>query len=264
MAVALAAALLASLSTLGLSQAIGSSTAAGLSSTIAADTPEIRACANRDTGALRLLSEGRCSKRERLVVWSQAGPQGEPGPEGSPGPAGPQGPAGATGPAGARGAQGPAGATGAQGPGVIVLDGNGNRVTNVVDAGATWTTRIVGGFWWVFTNSSGAQPNSNDVLFLGMNCVGQPYTSSYAGSLEPSLKFYPAIRDDSAWIPATAGSQVTPSADDSYVSLGANGTCHGPNRWGRYYDDPALGLWPLVPVQKPPNLIGPLTVSVQN
>ena len=87
----------------------------------------------------------QCRRRERLVVWSQAGPDGAPGapgatgatgargpvgPEGAPGPggSGPAGPQGPTGPAGPTGAAGTAGPQGPIGP----SDAYAQMVTNTV------------------------------------------------------------------------------------------------------------------------------------
>lgn len=42
----------------------------------------ITACANKSTGALRLLSKGSCKKTERKVAWNQQGVQGVQGPQG--------------------------------------------------------------------------------------------------------------------------------------------------------------------------------------
>ena len=101
---------------------------------------QVRVCAHRRTGALRLPSTRRCRSTERMLslgVVGPGGPSGSTGPTGATGPAGapgapgtagatgargpagdtgPAGPAGPSGPAGATGATGPAGATGATGP----------------------------------------------------------------------------------------------------------------------------------------------------
>jgi hypothetical protein len=62
----------------------------------------IKACANKQTGMLRIvIGKKGCSKRERQVSWSKVGPAG---PKGDPGA---QGGSGAPGVAGAQGAQGP-------------------------------------------------------------------------------------------------------------------------------------------------------------
>ena len=47
----------------------------------------ITACANKSTGAMRLLTKGKCKKTERSIQWNQ---QGVPGPQGIPGPQGSQ------------------------------------------------------------------------------------------------------------------------------------------------------------------------------
>jgi hypothetical protein len=129
MATVVSAAVLASLTTLGITQTVAPSTAMGLSSAIAADTRELRACANRDTGALRLLTEGRCSKRERLIMWSQQGPKGDPGSQGEPGERGPQGESGSQGPTGATGARGP---VGEPAPSYRLIDSDGNDLGAVL------------------------------------------------------------------------------------------------------------------------------------
>ena len=83
-----------------------SGAAVASSSQTSADT--VRACAAKQTGALRLLrGRQRCRSRESAVSWSARGPRGLRGLAG---------PAGATGAAGAAGAQGAPGAAGAQGP----------------------------------------------------------------------------------------------------------------------------------------------------
>jgi hypothetical protein len=64
----------------------------------------IKACANKKTGALRLVvgKNRRCGKRERRVSLGAVGPSGAQGPQGA---------------AGAQGAVGPQGSVGPQGPG---------------------------------------------------------------------------------------------------------------------------------------------------
>lgn len=51
---------------------------------IDAGSPVIRACANKRTGALRLLgTHGKCSKSERSVAWNKTGRDGAPGKNGT-------------------------------------------------------------------------------------------------------------------------------------------------------------------------------------
>jgi hypothetical protein len=74
----------------------------------AAVTPaSIKACANKKSGALRLLTKGKCSKKkERALSLGVTGPAGTRGPQGAPGSAGGQGPAGIQGPTGVQGPNG--------------------------------------------------------------------------------------------------------------------------------------------------------------
>lgn len=49
-----------------------------------ADTSgKVTACANRKSGAMRLLTKGKCASRERTVTWGTTGPRGARGPAGS-------------------------------------------------------------------------------------------------------------------------------------------------------------------------------------
>lgn len=82
-AIAIASALTASMTTFGLNQALTSGNPAEVVSVATAESSEVRACANRQTGQLRLLTKGKCKKRERLVTWAKVGPAGPPGPPGT-------------------------------------------------------------------------------------------------------------------------------------------------------------------------------------
>jgi hypothetical protein len=74
----------------------------------------IQACVNRNTGAIRIVTNAFCgSPLESLVSWNH---QGQLGPAGPSGGTGAPGPSGATGPAGATGLQGASGASGSTGP----------------------------------------------------------------------------------------------------------------------------------------------------
>src|SRR5918999_2577923 len=82
----------------------------------------IKACYDRDTGALRKVDdEAQCQESELFISWNVQGIPGPEGPAGIQGPAGPQGPAGVKGDkgdiglTGAKGDKGDTGATGAKG-----------------------------------------------------------------------------------------------------------------------------------------------------
>jgi hypothetical protein len=85
----------------------------------AAVPASIKACANKKSGALRLLSRGKCSKKKEkalsLGVTGPAGATGTAGAGGAPGAPGLQGGQGAAGTPGADGPQGPQGIQGATG-----------------------------------------------------------------------------------------------------------------------------------------------------
>lgn len=269
--IAVAAALLASITTFGLTQAVAFNEPVGLSSAIAADTPQIRVCANRNSGALRLLASGKCRQGERLVVWSQAGPegpQGEVGPSGPVGAVGPAGPSGPAGPPGAGGSgpQGPQGPAGPQGPGVIVTDGNGNRVSGIVDvnpAGNT-LTRTVGTLTWQHYLGSGQLDNRTYIYFLGASCAGTPYLLNryvqgenwQAGVVAPDLQTYEQDRNAPRLVP-NAGDQIS----EYILDYATNAPACFPQQWNASASD---FLTPLVPVAAPSGLVGPLTVSAQN
>jgi len=251
-AVAIGASLLTAVTMLGLSQAVSSSTAASLPSAIAANVPEIRACANRDSGALRLLTEGRCSKRERLITWSQAGPPG---------------------PAGAPGATGPAGAQGAQGPGPIVTDGNGNRVPGVVDidmAGShlgepsrvIW--RVVEGRLWPYLPAGDLNDESDKPYFLGKECDGTPLWNAYDGGRSYQQVIFGISGNVYAFNMRAFPIHVDDMSKEAVRMLDSG--CSSPkplSDWvGSEYS--IVNFWPLTPISKPPDLVGPLIVSSQD
>jgi hypothetical protein len=81
----------------------------GLAVAARPESPVVRACAKKKTGALRLAS--KCRRNERALTWNRTGPIGLQGPRGFTGVKGAAGSSGPTGSSGAAGAQGP------QGPG---------------------------------------------------------------------------------------------------------------------------------------------------
>jgi hypothetical protein len=55
---------------------------------VSSSPSQIKACASKKTGALRVITKGKCAKREKAVAWQK---QGVAGPAGAGGPAGPAG-----------------------------------------------------------------------------------------------------------------------------------------------------------------------------
>jgi len=123
----------------------------------------VTACADRKTGALRLMTSKKCGKKERRISWSSqrsttVGPAGIQGPEG---PAGIQGPEG---PAGIPGSEGPAGIPGQNG-----LDG----ITNAIFQRALLSDFPAG---YTGTFSFLRIPAGNYLLFGNFYLVGTPVT----------------------------------------------------------------------------------------
>jgi hypothetical protein len=79
----------------------------------------LHACANERTGALKLLTHGKCKHSEREVSWNAVGPAGKPGSRGA---SGLQGAAGVTGVTGAAGTARAYAYVLATGPGAPTLD----------------------------------------------------------------------------------------------------------------------------------------------
>lgn len=114
---------------IGLSIASGALILGGLS--VSASSPQpassatgvITACVAKKGGAMRVVSTaGKCTRKEKVLTFNQAGPQGAPGQDGQPGPAGKPGDAGVPGAAGPTGPTGPIGPTGPSGsPGLSKL-----------------------------------------------------------------------------------------------------------------------------------------------
>jgi hypothetical protein len=262
--IALAAALLASVTTFGLTQAVAFDEPVGLSSAIAADTPQIQACANRQTGSLRLLASGKCRQGERLVVWSQAGPIGPAGPAGA---AGSSGPAGIPGPGGA-GQQGPQGPAGIQGPGLIVTDDNGQRVNNVISFETNWIIRSLDGLVWYFSTDTGEVSTSlmPHSIYLDLACGGTPYTVYNKSGWQVGTIDDTGTPMKVDWVPPL----ISPSDDDSVTVFVPGGPAPGTGCGAPTTFASAIGsgfqLIAMQPSGTPPpsDLVGPLMVSAQN
>lgn len=125
--------------------AVDTNTEAALASPRSDGVP---ACADKKTGALRLLTSGRCARTENAITLGGPGPVGPQGPVGPEGPTGPQGPAGPQGPKGDTGLQGATGPTGPVGPQGPV--GTGCRNTTTITApsySSEWNSYTVQTTW---------------------------------------------------------------------------------------------------------------------
>lgn len=89
----------------------------------ATNDAQIKACANKSTGALRLLTRGKCSTKEKTVNWNQRGIQGLNGPKGD---------------------------TGANGQNFYAIDANGRQVGQIISVSQSSNIATIiyeGGLW---------------------------------------------------------------------------------------------------------------------
>jgi hypothetical protein len=107
---------------------------AGVAIAAGGSSGQLHACASKRTGALRLLSHGKCKRSEREVSWNVTGPPGKQGLAGKPGTLGSSGHQGAT---GAMGATGATGANGTARAYAHVIAGTAMGANPTLDASAT-------------------------------------------------------------------------------------------------------------------------------
>lgn len=104
---------------------------------------QIKACANKKTGTMRLLAKGSCNKRtETSISWNAQGLAGSPGPQGE---------TGAKGDAGAKGEPGASAKT------FHVVDAAGRDLgtaLSIYDGGLTAAINFEGGVWTISSTSS--------------------------------------------------------------------------------------------------------------
>ncbi len=180
-----------------------------------AQAASYKACANKQTGEMRLVLKGKkCKKGEKKLKWNSTGPTGPagaPGPQGLPGAQGPQGAAGVTGPPGAYDA----------------YDQTGNRIGSLFGlyAGVYPMVRLPGGallLWNNMPTDPNAVPIAAPVLhFRQAGCAGDAY------GIYPAT--YPFDMGIVLGVPAAPGKAVyrlqrgTPQAFTSASSLTAAG-----------------------------------------
>ena len=125
----------------------------------------ITACANKSTGAMRLLAKGSCKKTERKVVWNQEGIQGQTGAQGIPGTPG------VIGVNGVNGASTSQGSTDGN-----VYDSSGKYIGQLVDVndGAWYDEYKIAhdGVYFHLGSDGGVY---GQIYFDGANCTGTPF-----------------------------------------------------------------------------------------
>jgi hypothetical protein len=124
----------------------------------AAGDATLKACANKTSGAMRYISKGSCKKTEKLLTWSQMGPQGLPGAAGA---------AGADGAKGDAGAAGTKGTNGTNGQNFHVIDAAGKDLGVALSSSAESATILHDGGIWILRNSLNDNRIQGDLYNLG-------------------------------------------------------------------------------------------------
>ena len=122
----------------------------------------IKSCADRKTGVMRYIDNGRCKRTERTLTWNQVGPQGSPGVPGA---------KGETGSAGAASVSQTLSST-------SVFDTTGNFLGSLVgiQAASTYDSfYIARDDYYFYLGSDGGVYQS--VYFTEDNCSGTPFIS---------------------------------------------------------------------------------------
>ena len=146
---------------------------------------------------------------------------------------------------------------------MIVTDGNGNRVSGVVDLVVpTYVWRAVNGYIWQYVLSTGVlRDESGSPYFIGTQCVGTPlYETSIWGPASQEVIF--GAGGQAYGFDMTA-SAVSVNVSDTVVRAHEGG-CSAPHPLSYWTGGSGTeNLWPLKPIPSPADLIGPLTVSAQ-
>lgn len=206
------------------------------------------ACADKKSGAIRLVVKGKkCKRSERRLRWNVQGPAGIAGP------VGPQGPAGAQGP---------------PGPAVLVRDGNGTLLGQLtaLTPGPIGSVYVVfeGGAYsyvtWAPTGQDRRAPLGSP-FYLNNTCTGTPY--------HMTLGTYP---DVAAGGPARLLQLFADTSAEAFAFSGAPSTTLAVNTPAWVKDSakacqgaPALPagnkIHPLTPVPAPPYAVGTIRIG---
>ena len=143
----------------------------------AAGDATLKACANKTSGTMRYISKGSCKKTEKLLSWSQMGPQGLRGIDG------------AKGDTGATGTNGTNGSNGANGQNFHVIDATGKDLGIALSSSASIATIIHDGGIWHLQNTGDTQYQiygdlNNSGYYVDTSCT-TPYWSNPGNSVIP-------------------------------------------------------------------------------
>ena len=142
----------------------------------AAGDATLKACANKTSGAMRYISKGSCKKTEKLLSWSQMGPQGLPGSAGT---------------KGETGAAGTNGTNGTNGQNFHVIDAAGRDLGIPLSSSATTANIMFEGGIWTLQNTGYIESLTDGELnassrYIDSSCV-TPYwnaPSQFAGLIQ--------------------------------------------------------------------------------
>jgi len=206
-----------------------------------AGSSTVKACANKETGALRLAYK-KCSKKEKSVSWGVIGAQGVAGPDGQKGDPGPQG------------QKGDSGKDSPDQP--VIKDANGIRVPNVISISPEGTPYVLHeGRIFGINLSDGSYEESRSVLltYSTENCTGNPVLIVYELPVDyrfwnmKSIGAYDSITGSR--FPGLFKAQPPAIQGDTYMDK--DGVCE--------VADQSFYI-PLVEISPPPSLSGPLNI----
>lgn len=132
----------------------------------AAGDATLKACANKKSGAMRYISKGSCKKTEKLLSWSQMGPQGAPGIAGE---------------TGIAGTKGDAGAAGTNGQNLYLVNAEGKTLGQITSADSGTATVLIDNNLWTLGTQNPFVSSSAEVggFFKDASCT-IPYGLGYA------------------------------------------------------------------------------------
>ena len=111
----------------------------------AAGDATLKACANKTSGAMRYISKGSCKKTEKLLSWSQMGPQGLPGVAGA---------------RGETGAAGTNGTNGTNGQNYYAVDATGKTLGPVLGSLSSSVDVLIDNTIWTLDKATNIPSNS--------------------------------------------------------------------------------------------------------
>jgi hypothetical protein len=140
----------------------------------AAGDATLKACANKTSGAMRYISKGSCKKTEKLLSWSQMGPQGLPGA------------AGAAGAKGDTGVAGTNGTNGTNGQNYYAIDATGKTLGPVLGHYGNAVDVIISNVVWTLDNSfynlNNTASGSSNSVYADASC-SVPYFQAPIGAV---------------------------------------------------------------------------------